>query len=160
MLSGPVFDVVATQLTLPSGRQQDLWVVEHPGAVAIAAVTGAGELLLVDQYRHAARDHLIEIPAGRLEPGETPLAAAQRELAEETGWRARSWREIYAFYPAPGFTSERIFLFAARDLVAGSARPDDDEELELLQLPPERVLEIGRDAKTLLAATLLLLGRI
>ena len=89
LLRGRVFDVVATQLTLPSGVRQDLWVVEHPGAVAISAIDERGELLLVRQYRHAARDLLLEIPAGRLEPGETPLEAARRELREETGLAGR-----------------------------------------------------------------------
>jgi len=158
LLRGRVFDVVATQLTLPSGVRQDLWVVEHPGAVAISAVDENGELLLVRQYRHAARDLLLEIPAGRLEPGEAPLAAAQRELLEETGHRARAWRELYTFYPAPGVTSERIFLFEARELEAGPARPDADEELELVRMRPEEILRVARDGKTLLAALLELRG--
>ncbi len=159
LLSGRVFDVVRTRLTLPSGVEQDLLVVEHPGAVAIAAVNAAGELLLVRQYRHAAREVLLEIPAGRLEREETPLAAAQRELAEETGHRARAWRELATFLPAPGFCSERIFLFEARELEPGPSQPDADEELELTSLAPERVLALARDGKTLLAAALLLLGR-
>lgn len=159
LLSGRVFDVVRTQLTLPSGVAQDLLVVEHPGAVAIAALDERGELLLVRQYRHAARDWLLEIPAGRLERGETPLAAAQRELAEETGHRARRWRELATFLPAPGFCSERIHLFEARELEPGPAQPDADEELELTSLAPERVLELACDGKTLLAAALLVLGR-
>lgn len=164
LLRGKIFDVVATELTLPSGIAQDLWVVEHPGAVAIAAVTAAGELLLVRQYRHAAREVLLEIPAGRLERGETPLEAARRELAEETGLSATSWRELVTFLPAPGFCSERIVLFEARGLEStahrpDAARPDADEDLEVLSLPAERVLELARDGKTLLAAALILLQR-
>ena len=161
LLHGKIFDLVASELTLPSGVEQNLWVVEHPGAVAIAPVTERGELLLVRQYRHAAREVLIEVPAGRLERGEAPLAAARRELAEETGASARRWRELVSFLPAPGFCSERIVLFEARELEfpAPGARPDADEDLEVLSLPPERVLEIARDAKTLLAAAWLLLGR-
>ncbi len=164
LLRGKIFDVVATELTLPSGIAQSVWVVEHPGAVAIAPVTAAGELLLVRQYRHAAREVLLEIPAGRLEPGETPLVAARRELAEETGMSAASWRELVTFLPAPGFCSERIVLFEARGLESSAhrpdaARPDANEDLEVLSLPPERVLELARDGKTLLAAALLLLRR-
>ncbi len=159
LLQGKIFDVVRTRLELPSGLRQELLVVEHPGAVAIAARTDAGELVLVRQYRHAAREHLLEIPAGRLEPGEEPLAAAQRELAEETGHRAREWRALTTFLPAPGFCSERIHLFEARGLELGPAQPDADEELEVLSLPLERVLTLARDGKTLLAAALLLLGR-
>ena len=111
------------------------------------------------QYRHAAREVLLEVPAGRLEPGEAPLEAARRELAEETGHTASTWRELACFLPAPGFCSERIWLYEARGLVPGPPRPDPDEELELTRLPPERVLELARDGKTLLAAALLVLGR-
>lgn len=159
LLRAKVFDVVRSRLTLPSGREQDLMLVEHPGAAAIAAVTPAGEMLLVRQYRHAARDHLLEIPAGRLEPGEDPLTTAKRELAEETGHGARTWRTLATFFPAPGFSSERISVFEARDLESVPAHPDPDEELELVLLAPEQVLAVARDGKTLLAAALLLLGR-
>jgi ADP-ribose pyrophosphatase len=159
LLHGSIFDVVSAQVTLPSGVRQDLLVVEHPGAVAIAAVTEAGELVLVRQYRHAAREVLLELPAGRLEPGETPLAAAQRELAEETGNRAGRWRALSTFLTAPGFCSERIHLFEARELNTVPRNLDPDEDLEVVTLPPEQVLEVARDAKTLLAASWLLLGR-
>jgi ADP-ribose pyrophosphatase len=159
VLRGSIFDVVSSRLTLPSGVVQELLVVEHPGAVAIAPVTASGELVLVRQYRHAARTVLLELPAGRLEPGETPLAAAQRELAEETGYKARRWRELGAFLTAPGFCSEVIHLFEARELDPVPRHLDPDEDLEVVTLPPERVLTEARDAKTLLAASLLLLGR-
>ena len=159
VLRGSIFDVVSTQLRLPSGVEQDLLVVEHPGAVAIAPVTAAGELVLVRQYRHAAREVLLELPAGRLEPGEAPLDAARRELAEETGHRAARWRDLATFLTAPGFCSERIHLFEARELERVPQSLDPDEDLEVVILPPERVLELARDAKTLLAASWLLLGR-
>ena len=142
LLRGRIFDLVFAELTLPSGVEQELWIVEHPGAVAIAPVTEAGELVLVRQYRHAAREVLVEIPAGRLERGEARFEAARRELAEETGTRARHWRELAAFLPAPGFCSERIVLFEARGLEAiadrDAPRPDADEDLEVLRLPPEQ----------------------
>lgn len=159
LLHGSIFDVVSARLTLPSGIEQALLVVEHPGAVAIAPVTAAGELVLVRQYRHAAREVLLELPAGRLEPGESPLTAARRELAEETGYRARQWRELATFLTAPGFCSERIHLFEARELEAAPQSLDPDEDLEVVILPPAHVLALARDAKTLLAASWLLLGR-
>jgi ADP-ribose pyrophosphatase len=159
LLSGRVFDVVRARLAFPSGLAQDLVLVEHPGAVAIAAVDARGELVLVRQYRHAAREVLLEVPAGRLEPGEAPLAAARRELAEETGHTARQWRALASFLPAPGICSEVIHLFEARGLERGTPSPDADEELELTSLPPAQVLAVARDAKTLLAAALLLLQR-
>ena len=160
LLHGKIFDIVAASVRLPSGLAQDFWVVEHPGAVAVAPVLETGEFLLVRQYRHAVRDWLIEIPAGRLEPGETPLAAAKRELEEETGQRAQRWEEIHSIFPAPGFCSERITLFEARDLGGPSGQrlqADADEEIELVRMRPEELLDgATRDAKTLLAAALFL----
>lgn len=157
LLQGRVFDVLSSRLTLPSGIRQELWTIEHPGAVAIAAVQANGELVLVRQYRHAARQCLVELPAGRLNLGEDPLAAAQRELAEETGLRALHWSALTTFYPAPGFASERMHVFEARGLERGAQELDPDEDLEVLTMPPARVLAETRDGKTLLAAALLLL---
>jgi ADP-ribose pyrophosphatase len=161
--TGKIFDVVAERLRLPSGLEQDLEIVAHPGAVCIAPLLEDGRLLLVRQYRHAAGDWLLEVPAGRLEAGEDPLTAARRELEEETGHRAGRWTERTAFLPAPGFCSERITLFEARELAAvegGGREADPDEEIELVRRTPREVLEGGevRDAKTLLAAALLALS--
>lgn len=156
---GPIFDLIQERLLLPSGRAQELVVVDHPGAVGIAPLLADGRLLLVRQYRHATGDWLLEIPAGRREPGEEPIHAARRELEEETGHRAHAWRALRSFFPAPGFCSERIDLFLAQDLEeipGGGAAADDDEELELVRLAPEAVLEEARDAKTLLAALLVM----
>jgi ADP-ribose pyrophosphatase len=154
--AGYVFHLRHETLRLPSGLEQKMEVVDHPGAVAIVATNEAGELLLVRQYRHALGDWVLELPAGRLEPGEDPLVAAQRELEEETGFRAGSWEPLRELVPAPGFCSEVIHVFRAHQLQAipgGGLEPDADEEIELRWLSPEDVLasEI-RDAKTLLAA--------
>ena len=153
---GPIFEVRTERLRLPSGLEQELAVVVHNGAVAIAAELDDGRLLLVRQYRHAAGDWLVEIPAGRIERDEPPLEAARRELEEETGYRAGRWELLKRFYPAPGFCSEAITLFHARELapIGSGRRPHDaDEELELVRMRPEEVLKLGNaDAKTLLAA--------
>jgi len=159
LFHGRVFDVVRARVRLPSGLEQSVDTVEHPGAVAIAPLLPDGRLLLVRQYRHAARAWLLELPAGRREPGEAPLGAARRELEEETGQRAETWEPLASFLTAPGFCSERIELFLASDLraVPGGGLPaDEDEEIELVPTSCAEVLAgASVDAKTLLAALLL-----
>ena len=160
LFEGSIYDVVLESLRLPSGLEQEVAVVDHQGAVAIAPLNADGRLILVRQYRHASGDWLVEVPAGRLEAGEEPLTAAKRELEEETGYRAADWEILKAFFPAPGFCSELITLFLATDLQAvpdGGLDCDSDEEFSYLQLTPAEVLASDcRDAKTLLAAALLL----
>ena len=145
------------------GRRARRDVAVHPGAVAIVAVDPEGRVLLVRQYRHPAGQALLEIPAGTLDRDpssgatEDPDVAARRELEEETGYRARRWERLTDFWTAPGFATERIFLYLATDLVpAGPDRldPDEDEALELVRLPwPEAVAAAERgeinDAKSL-----------
>jgi ADP-ribose pyrophosphatase len=158
---GRIFDVVVEHVRLPSGLEQELAIVDHAGAVAICALTANGELLLVRQYRHATGKWMTEVPAGRLEAGEDPETAARRELEEETGHRARRWRLLQRFYPAPGFCSEHMWLFLARDLepIADKRPHDDDEEIEVVRRTPEALLAEGADdAKTLIAALLVRSG--
>ena len=151
------------QLELPSGLQQAVDLVAHHGAVAIVARDAAGQVLVVSQYRAAASDWLLEIPAGRLEAGEEPLAAARRELEEETGYCAAHWRALTSFLPAPGFASERMHLFLAEGLEPAVDRLacDDDEEIEVRWCSPEQLIDGGtQDAKTLIAALLVAHGRV
>lgn len=155
--AGSVFEVVRERVRLASGLEQVLEFVRHGGAVAIAARCDDGRLVCVRQYRHATGETLLEVPAGRLEAGEEPLAAARRELEEETGRVAARWRELARFYAAPGFCSERLVLYLAEGLSpCGPERraADPDEELEVVELHPAQVLSQARDAKTLLAALL------
>jgi ADP-ribose pyrophosphatase len=153
---GKLFDV-----TLERWGDQEREIVEHPGAVAIVAVDREGCLTLVRQRREAARKELLELPAGTLEEGETPLESAQRELEEETGLRGGRWHEAVAFYTTPGFCRERMHLFFAEELERGNANPADDEELELVRWRteeiPARLAEV-EDAKTLVGLSLYLMG--
>lgn len=136
-------------------------VVEHPGAVAILAVNEKGEVLLVRQHRYGAGRELWEIPAGTLEPGESPLRCAQRELWEETGFRARKWTKLGVFYTSPGILDELMHLFLAEGLEGDPGPKMEGEIAELAFRRPEEVLqgisqgEIG-DAKTLAAFSFLL----
>lgn len=143
------------------GSRSEREIVGHPGAVAVVAIDGADRLALVRQFRLATGGTLLEIPAGTLDVGpdgglEDPELAARRELEEETGLRARSWRRLGSFWTAPGFATERMHLYVATDLEAATDRlgPDADERLELVWLPFTEVLEAAlrgeiADAKSL-----------
>ena len=129
VFSGHLISLRVDEVELDSGRRATREVVEHPGAVAILAWDGE-RLAAVSQWRQAAAADLLEIPAGTLEPGEAPLVAAQRELAEECGLTATRWEEGPRFYAAPGFSTELLTLFLATDLHPVDARPPEDEALE------------------------------
>lgn len=155
---GRVLALVRERFRQPSGLEATVEIVDHPGAVCVAPLLDTGEIVCVRQYRHAAGDWLLEIPAGRVEHGEERLAAARRELEEETGYQASSMELLTEFYAAPGFCSEWMSVYVARGLVpvgAGRLAHDSDEELEVLALSPAALLERACDAKTLLAAALL-----
>jgi ADP-ribose pyrophosphatase len=132
---GSVIDVSTDRLRLANGQEFDMDFVRHPGAAAIAAVDDAGRVCLVRQYRHGVDDFLWEIPAGKLDGAEQPQACAVRELAEETGIRAKRWTPMGLFIPAPSIFTELIHLYLARDLDVGSPAPDSDEELQLQWMP-------------------------
>ncbi len=105
-------------------------IVRHAGSAVMMAVDDKRRILLVRQYRLPARANLWELPAGKLDAGESALRAAKRELIEETGYRARRWKKLISFYPSPGYISEKMTIFLASDLTAGEAQPMDDERIE------------------------------
>lgn len=148
-------------VTLERWGAHEREIVEHPGAVAIVAVDCEDCVTLVRQLREATRSELLELPAGTLEPGEEPLAAAQRELEEETGLRGGRWREAARFWTTPGFCRERMTLFVAEGLERGKARPAADESFALVRWPTADVgarLDEIEDAKTLAGLLLYLRG--
>jgi ADP-ribose pyrophosphatase len=132
---GRVIKVSTERLRYANGREFDIDFVRHPGAAAVVAVDDEQRVCLVRQYRHGIEDFLWEIPAGKLDAGEAPEICAVRELAEETGVRARHWCSLGLYLPAPGIFTEVIHLYLARDLQIGAPAPDADEELELQWLP-------------------------
>jgi ADP-ribose pyrophosphatase len=142
--------------------------VRHPGASAVMAFLDDAQLedprvLLIKQFRHAAGGFLLEIPAGRLESGESPLECAARELKEETGWTARSLEHVLTMYTTPGFTDERIHLFVASGLEPGEPAREKDEVLDIVMMPMSTAVEMIssgeiEDAKT--AVAILFLDRI
>ncbi len=154
---GPSFWVSTDQVLEPSGVRARRDIVHHTGSVVILAVEEGGSepLILVEhQYRHAAQKYLWELPAGRIDKGEKDLAAAKRELREETGYLARSWKPVLRFYASPGFVAETMTIFLARDLRPGRAAPEADEVIDIKMVPLSeavRMVMTGRiwDAKTI-----------
>jgi ADP-ribose pyrophosphatase len=126
---GRVFDVRREQVQEPNGVEAAREFVVHNGSVVVLPVFDDGRMLLVCQYRHSVGGYLWELVAGRMEPGENPLPGAKRELLEETGYTALRWQKILDVFPTPGFVSERMVVFVARDLRAGAAHPEEDERI-------------------------------
>ncbi len=151
---GRVFQVVTENVTLSNGITVDMDLVNHPGASAIVPLSKDNQVILLRQYRHAVGGYLWEIPAGTLNRGEDPLTCARRELAEETGFDAKSWRKLGELIPVPGYSNERIHLYLACDLVKANGDPDADEILEVHSVAWKDAMNMildGRiqDAKTI-----------
>ena len=152
---GRVIDLKLETVTLPNGHTVDLELIHHPGATAIVPMKDDETVLLIRQYRHAAGGYILEIPAGKLDPGEDPRECAARELEEEIGFRAAALESLISFYSTPGFTDEVIYLFKATGLTSGRQNLGRDEVLDVIELPLERAIaQIGdgtiRDAKTII----------
>ena len=126
---GPVFGIRRDEVIEPSGVRTTREVITHPGSVVVLPVLADGRILLIQQYRHATRQYLWELVAGRMDPGETPKKAAARELIEETGFRAKRIRVFLDVFPTPGFLEERMFILLAEGLTAGEAEPEEDEKI-------------------------------
>jgi ADP-ribose pyrophosphatase len=159
--TGRVISLDVDEVRFPDGSMGSLEMVRHPGASAVVPLLGRPddadpELVLIRQYRYAAEGYLYEIPAGRLDPGETPTECARRELLEETGYQAAEVAPLFTMFTTPGFTDEKIHLFMASGLEPGEHRREADEFLELVPTRLSRALsmiERGeiQDAKTALA---------
>ena len=156
---GPLFRVVRDKVIEPGGRASDRDIVRHNGSAVMLAVDNSKNkrdpwIVVERQYRHAAKQFLWELPAGTLEPGEDPLEGAKRELAEETGYRAKKWKLLVEYYGSPGFVGESMKIFLAEGLTAGDANPEEDERIEfrLVKLSDAlKMIEKGAilDGKTL-----------
>lgn len=129
LFHGRVFDVRRESVREPGGVEATREFVVHNGSVVVLPVFDDGRMLLICQYRHSVGGYLWELVAGRMEAGESPLSGAKRELLEETGYTAGSWEKILDVFPTPGFVSERMVVYVARDLRAGTAHPEADERI-------------------------------
>ena len=151
---GRVFKLIQENIRLPNGVETTLDIIRHPGAAAIVPVTAQGRVMLIRQFRHAAAGHIWEIPAGTMEPGESPLACAQRELGEEVGVSAGRWFQLGEVLPLPAYSDEVIHLYRAEELRPARQQLDPDEILEVHEFSYDDAMEMIktgaiRDAKTI-----------
>ncbi len=156
MYKGYCFDVVEDQVIWPNDKKVKRSLIIHPGISVMVPVLDTDQLILIKQYRYGSKDLLWEFPAGTINPGETPLQCAKREIEEEIGYKAKSWGKLISCYSSPHFSTEMVHCFVATDLIKTKINPDDDEIIEAKVFPLKKVKEMidrGKihDAKTLLA---------
>lgn len=166
IFTGRVISLQVDEVELPNGKTSKRELIKHPGAVAIIALTPENKLVLVEQYRKALEKSIVEIPAGKLEKGEAPLTAAERELEEETGYECEQMEHLISFYTAPGFCDELVHVFVAHHITKkeNAAGLDEDEFVEVLELTLAEAVQLineGKicDAKTAFAVQYLQLKR-
>ena len=153
LISTPIFRVTMDHALDPSGFEIKRVIIQHPGSAVVMPVDKQKRILLVRQYRLPALRHLWELPAGKIDPGETALQAARRELREETGYRAAKFEKLAEFYPSPGFLAEKMTIYLATGLTEGQQTPMEDERIEMHWFAAnevDRLIEAGKilDAKT------------
>ncbi len=155
LLKNRLFTVAEQRAIDPDGFEIKRSIIQHPGSAVMMPVDEKDRVLLVQQFRLPAKKMLWELPAGRLDPGETPLKAAKRELKEETGYHARKWTKLASYWPSPGYVAEKMTLFLATELTAGEQRPMDDERIECRWFSHRELADMIRkgaieDGKTLI----------
>ena len=150
-----IFRITEDEAADGTGYRIKRSIIRHNGSAVMMAVDDSKRILLVRQFRLPARQNLWELPAGRLDEGETPLQAARRELVEETGYRAKKWKKLVMFYPSPGYVAEKMTIFLATDLTAGEATPMEDERIQVRWFTAKEIeaaIDSGKivDAKTMI----------
>ena len=145
--TGKILNVSDVEVELPNGRRSRRDIIRHPGASAVVALTETGKIVLVRQYRTAIDRVTVEIPAGKLDPGEDPLECAKRELHEETGFRARRIRKLTSIVTTCGFCDEIIHIYLATQLEFDAPNPDDDEFVNVDLVPLSELIDAVLDGK-------------
>ena len=166
VFSGRLFRVHRDKLVEPTGLASERDVIRHNGSVVILAMDKSKSkkdpwVVMERQYRHAANQFLWELPAGKMDPGEDPLVAAKRELAEETGYSAKKWSPLVEYWASPGFLGESMKVFLAEGLIAGEATPEEDEKIDFRLVKFSDILKMIKkgaihDGKTLVSVLLYL----
>lgn len=156
VFDGRILHITLDEIELPNGKKSKREVVNHPGGVTVAALDEENNLLFVRQFRYPYKEVVLELPAGKLEKGSTPLENGKRELMEETGAEGYSYISLGQLYPSPGYTSEIIHLYACKVKSQGSSNPDDGEFLNVEKIPLNKAVEMVLnnqipDAKTQVA---------
>ena len=149
---GNVFSVYTDHIIEPGGVEGIRDVIRHNGSVVILAIDDSQNpndpmIVIERQYRHAAGQFLLELPAGKLDPGETPLAGAKREMIEETGYRAKKWKKLVRYYPSPGFVGEWMEIYLATGITLGVAEPEEDERIEVTLVPLSQAVAMIHSGK-------------
>jgi ADP-ribose pyrophosphatase len=149
---GRVFNVYADTVIEANGHKHVREVVRHNGSVVILAVDESKnpadpDVILERQYRHAAGQFLFELPAGKIDAGEAPLAAAKREMIEETGYRAKKWKMLVKYFASPGFLGEWMQIYLAQEIREGVAQPEIDEQIEVMRVPLSEAMKMVADGK-------------
>jgi ADP-ribose pyrophosphatase len=157
---GRVVNLDVDRVVEPSGREVEREIIRHGGAAVVLPVTDDRRVVLIRQYRYAAGELMLEVPAGTIDAGESPEETARRELVEETGYHPERLAKLAEFFPSPGILTELMHLYLATGLTKGEARPEDDESIEVVELPFEEALGLEpgrdvRDAKTIVALSFL-----
>jgi ADP-ribose pyrophosphatase len=155
IFDGKVVKLKVDKVILPNGKQSTREIVKHPGAVAVIPITNDDKIVLVEQFRKPLEKSIVEIPAGKLEPGEDPQETAVRELEEETGYTTKSLTKLTSFYTSPGFADEIMHIYVAKELEKLDDVPslDEDEFVEILEVTLEEAKQLVEeqrihDAKT------------
>lgn len=157
MFRGSVFNVVRDEVEEPGNVRVQRDVIRHSGSIVVLPLDDSGQtpmVLLERQYRHAAGMRMWELPAGRVDPGESPLAGAKRELIEETGYSAARWQKALFFYVSPGFLDESMTVYLASGLKKGVAQPEEDERIAVRFFPLQQAVRMAMSGKIVDAKTI------
>lgn len=140
--TGKTIQLRVDTVEVPNKGYQKREIIEHKGAVAIVAITDDDKIVLVKQYRKAVEKELFELPAGKIEMGETPLDCAIRELKEETGYSVDSMKLIHKYYTTPGFSNQMVFIYLAKNLIPGESHLEEDEFLEVYEIDRQKAYDM------------------